>query len=65
VTELDKVGLIPIPDAAARLGIDVKRLRGYVHRNGIGDPVGSLETDEVYGWSLVALEKRLTDREDV
>lgn len=47
-------GLVPIEEAARNLGIDVKRLRGYVHRDSVrlGDPVGSLETDQVYGWSL-------------
>lgn len=44
-------GLVPIEDAAAALNLDVKRLRGYVWRNGLGDPIGSLATDHVYGWS--------------
>lgn len=42
--------LIPVEDAAARLGIEPKRLRGLILRNGIGDPIGDLE--RVYAWSL-------------
>ena len=47
-------GLVSIEEAARNLGMDVKRLRGYVHRDSVhhGDPIGSLETDQVYGWSL-------------
>lgn len=54
---LDK-GLVSIPEAAAILGLDVKRLRGYVHRNGIPDPIGDLATDQVYGWSLRETARR-------
>ena len=59
---LDK-GLVPIPEAAAELGCDLKRFRGYVHRDrpDMDDPIGSLATDEVYGWSLKALAERATD----
>ncbi len=58
---LDTLGLVPMQHAAEVLSIDVKRLRGYVHRNGIADPIGSLETDEVYGWSCKELARRLSD----
>ena len=42
--------LIPIEDAAKALNIDVKRLRGYVWRNSLRDPIGG--ANQVYGWSL-------------
>ena len=51
--------LLPIEDVAKELGVDVKRLRGYIHRNGITDPIGSLAMDQVYGWSCKALVARL------
>lgn len=49
---------VPIPDAAAKFGLDVKRLRGYVHRNGAFDPIGSLKTDVVYESSVEAFVRR-------
>lgn len=58
--ELIESGLVSIPEAAAALGVDVKRLRGYVHRNGIPDPIGDLATDQVYGWSCRELARRAT-----
>ena len=42
-------GLVPIEDAAAALNLDVKRLRGYVWRNSLRDPIG--DANFVYGWS--------------
>ena len=33
----------------AALNIDVKRLRGYVYRNSLRDPIG--DANFVYGWS--------------
>ena len=42
--------LVPIEAAAAALNIDVKRLRGYVWRNSLKDPIG--DANQVYGWSL-------------
>jgi hypothetical protein len=55
--------LIPLDDAAARLGIEPKRLRGYLIRNGIGDPIGGATPDGimVYAWSLESTRKRLAD----
>jgi hypothetical protein len=48
--------LIPIPEAAVKYGIDVKRLRGYVWQNRLRDPIGSLETDQVVDdWRLQRL----------
>ena len=61
VEQLLDTGLVPIEEAARNLGIDVKRLRGYVWRNGLGDPIGSLATDEVYGWSLRTLADTSSD----
>lgn len=52
-------GLVPVEDAAAALGIEPKRLRGYVFRNDLGDPIGSLGKDEVYGWSCRPLAEKL------
>lgn len=52
-------GLVPVEDAAAALGIEPKRLRGYVFRNNLGDPIGSLGKDEVYGWRCRALAEKL------
>lgn len=55
--------LLPIPEAAVRYGVDVKRLRGAVLRGctkdcRLSDPVGSLTTDEVYAWSVERWAKR-------
>jgi hypothetical protein len=52
-------GLLPIGDVAAVLGIEVKRLRGYIFRNGISDPIGDFHS--VYGWSCRELVLRLAD----
>lgn len=41
--------LIPIDEAATAINLDVKRLRGYVWRNSLRDPIG--DADFVYGWS--------------
>ena len=42
---------------AAALGIEPKRLRGFMWRNGIADPIG--DQDRVYGWSCRALAAKL------
>ena len=52
-------GLLPVGDVAAVLGIDVKRLRGFMFRNTIADPIGDYHS--VYGWSCASLVKRLAD----
>lgn len=62
--------LISIPEAAAKHGIDVKRLRGKVwqeHQTGAIDlPIGSLETDQVYDdWRVEKLARSLGDRSTV
>lgn len=65
-TTLLDAGLVPVEDAAAALGIEPKRLRGFIFRNDLGDPIGSLGADQVYGWSCRALAAKLADasRED-
>lgn len=50
-------GLVPVEDAAAALGIEPKRLRGFMWRNGIADPIG--DQNRVYGWSCRALAAKL------
>jgi ribosome-binding protein aMBF1 (putative translation factor) len=52
------MGLLPIHDAARMLGIEPKRLRGYMFRNKVGDPIGDAE--QVYGWSLKTLADRIS-----
>lgn len=48
--------LISIVDAATKYRLDVKRLRGFVWRNGLMDPIGCLESDQVYDdWRLQRL----------
>jgi hypothetical protein len=43
----------PIPELAAKYGIDVKRLRGRVLRNGHRDPIGCVALDVAYdGWRV-------------
>ena len=58
--EYSTADLIPIEEAAALCGLDVKRLRGRIFRNSVrfNDPIGSLELGLVYRWSL---PKRITD----
>lgn len=53
--------LIPLNEAAARLGIEPKRLLGYCIRNGLGDPIAGNTPDGimVYAWSLEATRQRL------
>jgi hypothetical protein len=63
--ELDRIGLVAIPEAAAMLGIDVKRMRGHVFRGMQGKldaPIGCLTQDMVYGWSCAELMKRASLR---
>jgi hypothetical protein len=49
--------LVSIEDAAAELGIEPKRLRGFVMRNELGDPIGDLH--RVYWGSLAETRARL------
>lgn len=56
--ELLDSGLVSIDEAAACLGIEPKRLRGFIFRNGIPDPIG--DAREVYGWSCKELARRLS-----
>lgn len=51
--------LIPVEDAAASLGIPVKRLIGFMARNSLADPIG--DERQVYRGSLKELRKRLAD----
>ena len=52
--------LIPYERAAALIGIEPKRLLGYLMRNKVGDPIGGETPDGimVYGWSLKTLAER-------
>lgn len=54
--------LIPYERAAALIGIEPKRLLGYLMRNSLRDPIGGSTPDGimVYEWSLNELRKRLT-----
>ena len=52
--------LLSIDEAAAELGIEAKRLRGYMFRNRIGDPIG--DSQHVYRFSLETLRKRIADQ---
>jgi hypothetical protein len=54
--DLDKLGLVPVDRMAEILGIEPKRLRGYMFRNKVGDPIG--DGQEVYGWSCKTLAER-------
>lgn len=50
--------LISIVEAATKYGLDVKRLRGYVWRNDLHDPIGCLQADMVYDdWRLQRLAR--------
>ena len=51
--------LVPVDEAAAALGIEPKRLRGFIARNSIADPIGDMSS--VYGWSLRSLAGRIAD----
>jgi hypothetical protein len=53
----DSEDLLDIETAAAELGIQPKRLRGFIFRNRVGDPIGDMQY--VYRWSLEPLRKRL------
>ena len=55
--DLDKLGLVPVDRMAEILGIEPKRLRGFMFRNKVGDPIGDAE--QVYGWSCKTLAERL------
>jgi hypothetical protein len=55
--------LIPYERAAALIGIEPKRLLGYLIRNKCGDPIGGETPDGimVYEWSMKELKRRLAD----
>ena len=59
MSEAPDVGMIRVEDAAARLGITVPRLLGFIARNGATDPVGNYQW--VYEDTLASLKKRLSD----
>lgn len=54
---IDAAGLTSVLDAAGWLGIEPKRLRGYILRNDLDDPIG--DADRVYPWSLLRTRTRL------
>ena len=59
--------LIPYERAAALIGVEPKRLLGYMIRNKVGDPIGG-DTPEgimVYEWSMKELKQRLTNHSTV
>ena len=50
----------PIPELAAKYGIDPKRLRGRVLRNQLDDPIGCAALDTCYdGWRVKKLAAEL------
>jgi hypothetical protein len=50
---------LTIPEAARKYHINEKRLRGAVWTNRLTDPIGSLETDQVYDdWRLQRLGEK-------
>ena len=56
--------LVPYEEAAAALGIEPKRLLGFIARNGKDDPIGGQAENGkiyVYGWSCKALAARTAD----
>ena len=55
--------LIPYERAAALIGIEPKRLLGYLMRNSLRDPIGGSTPEGimVYEWSLEETRKRLAD----
>ena len=59
--------VLPIPEAAEKYSVDVKRLRGKIwqeQQTGALDlPIGDLATDQVYDdWRLQRLAPSLGDR---
>ncbi len=58
-----KADLVPVDEAAKMLGIEPKRLRGFMFRNKVGDPIGDAE--QVYGWSCAQLAERLAAIKEV
>jgi len=59
--------LIPYERAAALIGIEPKRLLGWLLRNRVGDPIGGDTPDGVmvYEWSMKELKQRLADHSTV
>ena len=51
--ELLEAGLVPVREAAGKLGISEKRLVGFILRNSLADPIGGWSDGgmAVYGWS--------------
>ena len=59
--------LIPYERAAALIGVEPKRLLGYMIRNKVGDPIGG-DTPEgimVFEWTMKELKQRLTNHSTV
>lgn len=52
--------LIPVSEAAASLGISEKRLRGFILRNSLRDPIGDMQ--HVYAWSLKGIADMTSER---
>ncbi|MBZ4252009.1 hypothetical protein LAJ57_13995, partial [Streptococcus pneumoniae] len=55
-----KADLVAYERAAALIGIEPKRMLGYLIRNKVGDPIGGETPDGimVYGWSCKTLAER-------
>ena len=67
VEQLLDAGLVPVDEAAAALGMEPKRLIGFVLRNGLRDPIGGWLDGgmAVYGWSCRELARASTSSEVV
>lgn len=50
VTDAD--GSVSIEEAAAYFGCDIRRLRGWIHRNALHDPIGTLALNRVLAFSV-------------
>ena len=61
-TPLPDAGPAPPGGAAAALGIEPKRLRGFIFRNDLRDPIGGWKDGgmAVYGWSCRELAQAST-----
>jgi hypothetical protein len=59
----DPAGLITIETAAEKYALDVRRLRGYIHRDTVrhDDPRGCLECGLVYEASVERFAKRAAE----
>lgn len=55
---------LAVEEAARKYDIPVKRLRGAIWTNGLLDPIGSLETDQVVeDWRLVRFAERVHEQQ--